>query len=228
LLTSHFRKTTPDTGSGSGSDTRPAPRTKAKAKEAKPVLQSKTKTSAAIDQAVTSGPLDYLAEVDPVYLAALPEDLRAEALAAHRQQQIRAKNLSLLRARKQAEREAAKNRPPPPVLRLPPRPPKPTFTAKGLSSLPDIKNQISAWVKAFEEEGPYDEDVTSLADYIGKVITEERDMEKAVACVKWFVWITGDGLGEYKNIQEWNRAVDVVKKAAQEGVKARGLGRIKL
>jgi DNA repair protein REV1 len=228
LLTSHFRKTTPDTGSGSGSDTRLAPRTKAKAKEAKPALQLKAKTSTATNQAVTSGPLDYLAEVDPVYLAALPEDLRAEALAAHRQQQIRAKNISLRRARKQAEREAAKNRPPPPVLLLPPRPPKPTFTAKGLSSLPDIKNQISAWVKAFEEEGPYDEDVTSLADYIGKVITEERDMEKAVACVKWFVWITGDGLGEYKNIQEWNRAVDVVKKAAQEGVKARGLGRIKL
>jgi DNA repair protein REV1 len=226
FITSHFRRTTPDAGSGSGSDSHSGPRRNAK--EIKPVIQSRTKIPVTSGPAMTSGPMDYLAEVDPSYLAALPDDLRAEALAAHRQQQIREKNLTLQKARKKAEREAAKNRPPPPALQLPPRPPKPTFTPSKLSNLPDVKDKIAVWVKTFKEEGPYDEDVTSLANYIGKVITEEQDMAKAIACVKWFAWIADNRLGEHGNEQLWKRAVDEVKKAAQESIKARGLGRIKL
>jgi DNA repair protein REV1 len=223
FITSHFRKTTPDVGSGSDTKTTPI---KSKSKRPGPKPKPKQPTSAA--PPTTSGPMDYLADVDPTYLAALPEELRAEALAVHRQQQIRAKNIALKQAQKRAEREAARKRPPPPTLKLPPRPPKPTFTTAKLSTLEDLRKAVTAWAKEFEEEGPYDEDVAALASFLGKVISDEKDMEKAVACVKWFAWVVDEELDENGNVDAWNKAVDKVGMVVQEAIKAKGLGRVKL
>jgi DNA repair protein REV1 len=224
FITSHFRKTTPDVGSGSDTKTTPVSKTNSKMPVPKPKVKQPTSAAAPI----TSGPMDYLADVDPAYLAALPEELRAEAIAAHRQQQIRAKNVALKQAQKRAEREAAKKRPPPPTLKLPPRPPKPTFTTAKLTTLADLRNAVTAWVKEFEEEGPYDEDVAALAAFLRKVISDEMNMDKAVACVKWFVWVVDEELEDTGNVDAWKNAVDKVGMVVQEAIKAKGLGRVKL
>jgi DNA repair protein REV1 len=217
FITAHFRKTTPDTGSGS--DTKVL--AKSKSPNPGPDLTKTLKTI------TTEIPYDPMIDVDREYLAALPKELRAEALAAHRQQHIRAKNMALKEFRKQADREAAKNRPPPPVYHLPPRTTRPTFTMAKLSTLADLRQALTEWVKEFEKEGPYEEDVTALARYLEQVVETEGDMEKAVACVKWLIWVIEDSKGQEFQKGPWCLAVDKLCAAVQDVVKKKGLGRIK-
>jgi DNA repair protein REV1 len=219
FITSHFRKTTPDTGSGSD--------TKSAVKSNPNPAPELTKLPKTVINVMNEIPYDPMMDIDQEYLAALPKELRAEALAAHRQQHIRAKNMALKEFRKQADREAAKNRPPPPVYHLPPRPNRPTFTMARLSTLSDLRQALTEWVKEFEQEGPYEEDVLALARYLEQVVEMEGNMEKAVACVRWLAWVVEDKDGNQFHKGQWGLAVDKVSAAVQDAVKKRGLGRVK-
>ncbi|EEH11488.1 conserved hypothetical protein [Histoplasma capsulatum G186AR] len=125
------------------------------------------------------------------FLAALPDDIRREVLEEHKRSRL--------------QKRAGLNLPPPtrrslfpkPAARvseqktisLPPRPEKPTFTSKKLSSLPELRKALDEWYGAFETEPPYDEDVTTLAKYLKRVVLEEKDIAKAVAVVGWLSWL---------------------------------------
>lgn len=179
--------------------------------------------------------------LDPEFLAALPEDIRREVLdqqrqtrlqrtggidlSLHQQQQQRAK-AAALRNKKGAEVDA------PRTLVLPPHPPKPTFTSAKLSSLPDLRAAIKAWHREFSDEGPYAEDIQALGKYLGDVVGEERDLDKAVSVVRWMDWVVREDVGEVGEVaavrDAWLVALGRVKECVQEAVRARGLGFVDL
>ena len=111
-------------------------------------------------------------------------------------------------------------------LQLTKPPDKPTFASQRLSSLPELRDATSAWVREFSSdgEGPDKEDVSALSDYLSKVISIERDMAKAIAVVNWLGLVI-----EYENFPSeavriaWEEALSALKQDVQVAVKGRGL-----
>ena len=168
------------------------------------------------------GAADSIAdEIAPDILAALPEDIRAEVLAQQKRERLK-KRSGLDLARRRNRPPQRRGALPARRLKLPQRPPRPTFTSKKLSSLPELRDAVSAWFETFADESPEDEDVEALVGYLKRVVLEERDMVKAVGVVKWLKWVVEEGNG----INIWAGAVKRVEDGVQEAVKARGLGRV--
>lgn len=133
-------------------------------------------------------------------------------------------------------------------LTIPPKAEIPTFTSKKLSTVDELRGAMSAWVEEFssgaadgsaggvederEDEkedtegviGPYDEDVEALSAYLGKVVSVEGNMDKAISVVDWIGWLVGE-LEERKQ-GPWVRVLDRLKEAVRDAVRARGLGEI--
>ncbi|KAI9673872.1 MAG: deoxycytidyl transferase [Caeruleum heppii] len=185
--------------------------------------------------------------ISPDFLAALPEDIRREVLAQNRLDRLaQQSNLAVSgpSARRSHHPPHQTNDPVPfqaqRRLRLPPRPPKPSFTTRHLTSLPELRTVISAWVREFETEGPYEEDVTALARYLGRVVDvkEEGDLDKARGVVEWLAWCvedrfrpsrTGDqdqsqAPGKREAGDQWKAALHHIQRTVQDAVRARGLG----
>ena len=171
-------------------------------------------------------------ELDADFLAALPEDLRQEVLDQQRNARLQRTggiDLSLhqrpkVRKKVAVDEEGA----PEAILQLPPRPSKPTFTSRKLSGLPDLRDAVKAWYYEFSDEGPYDEDIAALVKYLTDVISEERDMSKAVTLVKWMAWVVeqGQDVTSKQVHSAWERALDRVEEAVQSAIGDRGLGRV--
>lgn len=167
--------------------------------------------------------------IDPEVLAALPEDLRAEVLAQHRQARLQRTggiDTSLFQQRGAKAKAAAAAAVGPlerHVVRLPPRAKQPTFTSGGLKELGELRQAISAWYEEFEEEGPHEDDVSSLATYLKAVVKDERDVRKAVKVVAWVEWVVGEGDGG----DEWEDAVSVLRETVSGAARERGMGEVK-
>lgn len=132
------------------------------------------------------------------FLAALPEDIRREVLEDHKrnvylQQRPSNANVTVSAPRRVIQPKPPSQQPAQRRLRLPPLPERPTFTSKKLSSLSDLRDAVSAWHAAFADEGPFAEDVTSLSRYLRRVVTEEKDVDKAVSVINWLAWLVDDG-----------------------------------
>ncbi|KAL8826921.1 MAG: hypothetical protein Q9170_007219 [Blastenia crenularia] len=162
-------------------------------------------------------------EVSSDFLAALPEDIRREVLDQQRRDRLkRTSNLDLGANKKRIIRKDQKQ---PPAgqrrLQLPPKPPKPTFTAQKLTALPDLREAMRSWVEEFQDEEPFREDVAALVGYLKRVVGEERDMGKALAVVRWLKWLV-----EEMGVNVWKDAIGRIEDGIQEAVKERGLGRV--
>ena len=151
-------------------------------------------------------------EISPDFLAALPLDIRAEVLRQHHYHQRPVSRLRVMAAAATApvSANATSNNPKPKVknnvnrrvLRLPPQPPKPTFSTRHLSEPGDLRAAIKDWYVAFRDEGgPYREDVDALVGYLRRVVGEngtgetvgEGNMAKATSLVRWLEWVVEDG-----------------------------------
>jgi DNA repair protein REV1 len=145
-------------------------------------------------------------DLDASVLAELPSTIREEVLSNARREKALArtsKSRHQAWAAEKAVRERKVNR----TINIPDPPPKPTF--QKMSELEDIRNLISMWFDELREEGPADEDVDLLGNYLRKVVILEKDLRKAEAVVKWFLlccetaadewWASGRKLGEYVN-----------------------------
>lgn len=173
-------------------------------------------------------------EVSAEFLAALPEDIRQEVL----EEQKRARMLQRPRP-STASRPVSQPQPPAPIpvekrLPLPPLPPKPVFTSKRLSSLPDLRDAVSAWHSAFAAEGPYREDVESLCTYLRRVIGDEKDIDKAVSVVRWLMWLVNEdacqrGAGDNQTppsgqgAVSWADAIATMQESVQNALETRGM-----
>lgn len=80
------------------------------------------------------------------------------------------------------------------------------------------------WVHEFAEEGPYHEDVDALSTYLGRLVSEEADMRKAVGVVKWLEFVVGELEGEEEGREAWEDAVKRVKARVTRAARQRGLG----
>ncbi|KAI4279749.1 MAG: hypothetical protein LQ337_000029 [Flavoplaca oasis] len=166
--------------------------------------------------------------VSTEFLAALPEDIRREVVDQQRRSRLKkrggldlAANHSKKRiARKDQQTTAGQRR-----LQLLARPAKPTFTARKLSELPDLREAMKSWVKEFENEAPFTDDVDALRSYLMKVIQEEQNMSKAVAVVRWLKWLV-DEVDESNTTNGWYGAIARIEDGIQVAVMERGLGRV--
>jgi DNA repair protein REV1 len=171
------------------------------------------------------------ADLDPDFLAALPEDMRKEVIVEHKAAKLRAFRLALQKPRPGTSK-APTNVPALPgeqpqkrerVVKVPP-PPKATFTKQKISREKDLRSAMRDWVHEFEDEGPYPEDVDALSDYLGRLVSEEGDMRKAVGVVKWLDYIIGDLESAGRGKETWEDAVERVKAGVTRAARQRGLG----
>ena len=173
-------------------------------------------------------------EISDDFLSALPPEIRSEVLAQARRDRLQKRggiDFSTSKKIKKAQAAPAANTGQR-KLQLIPRPAKPTFTARKCSELPELREAIEDWFHEFVTDGPYEEDVDALIEYLRKVVQDEQDMAKAVAVGKWLAW-TIDAAGaanerqeNAKGIERWTTSLFKVQEGIQKALKGRGLGRI--
>ncbi|KAI2613588.1 impB/mucB/samB family protein [Hypoxylon fragiforme] len=141
-----------------------------------------------------------LDEIDPTFLAELPEEVRREVIADHRRQRAQRSGLSLPPKPKNPKpnnnnNNNNNNHPPQSntnTLPFPPRPPKLPFTTSALTSLPEIRDMLNVWHRETATEGPHGRDVQMLVSYLTRVVVDERDMDKALKLVRWLEYLVED------------------------------------
>ncbi|KAJ4992968.1 impB/mucB/samB family protein [Stagonosporopsis vannaccii] len=189
-------------------------------------------------------PMQEDGDLDPDFLAALPDDMRAEVLAEHKAAKLRTFRLALHQPRGSVPKPApsvpgggaagAALSLPRKVIRVPP-PTKPSFTKQKISREKDLRSAMRDWVHEFSAEGPYPEDVDALGKFLGRIVSEEGDMRKAVGVVRWLEYVVGDeevGYEERKSEGNktddgrdlWDDAVERVKAGVERAARGRGLG----
>jgi len=166
------------------------------------------------------------ADVSPDFLDALPEDIRREILEEQKRDRLK-KHAGLdLGTRKKkvhllpeglSGTEAGQR-----LLRIPPRPERPTFTARKLSAINEVRDAVSAWFEEFKEDGPFVEDVGAFITYLRRVVLDERDLEKAVTLTNWLSWLVGQASEAVRGI--WTAHFIKVQDEVQDAVRERGLG----
>ncbi|MCJ1395046.1 deoxycytidyl transferase [Xylographa bjoerkii] len=161
-------------------------------------------------------------EISAEFLEALPEDIRAEVLAQQRRDRLKKRGGIDILARRKPQRLPNQAPQGQRRIRLAPRGPRPTFTGQHLSSLPDLREAVSAWFEEFGDEEPYREDLEALVTYLRKVILDENDMAKAVSVAKWLGWI----VDQSSRAEYWGKSLRLVQEGVQLAVKERGLGTV--
>jgi len=161
-------------------------------------------------------------DLDPAFLAELPEDVRKEVIADHRRRRLAARSGLDAPNRRQpviSDPSAGQKR-----ISFPAPPPKIGFAQSGISSTQEIKDMVDAWHTETRADGPHRGDVEVLSRYLRRVILEERDMEKVTKVFKWLVLIVEQDGIEGKGLESWRRAVEDVKDSIQAATRERGLG----
>lgn len=165
-----------------------------------------------------------LGDLDPDFLAELPEDVRREVIEDHRRRRLAHRSGLSYQARRRQDDAGA----PPPRggqtrLQFPAKPHRVGFTQSGLTSAADVRDMVAVWHDATRQEGPHRADVDVFARYVARVVTEERDMEKARVLVRWLEWVVEEA-DEGPGKESWREAVGSVKTAVQGAMGERGLG----
>lgn len=171
--------------------------------------------------------LDVEEEISQSFLDELPEEIRAEVIAEQKRSRIAKAGLKLGAARRKARTVADLTPWGKRTVQLPPRDPIPTFTSRKLSTLAELRDAMSAWVKEFseaDEEGPFEEDVAALATYLGRVVADELDMQKAVSVVEWVSYLVADCSFRPGLLRDgWEKAITQLKVGVQAAVQQRGI-----
>jgi DNA repair protein REV1 len=167
--------------------------------------------------------------VSESFLAELPEEIRLEILAEKKRNRMKAKSgldLGTMK-RKPRIKDALTAVQGQQTVPLPPQPSKPVFTSRGLSTLEELRDAMSAWVEEYsgaDEAGPYDEDVSALGTYLSLVIGDEHDMDKAVSVIDWLTQVvTMQSFGDNRVGQAWTAAIASLRDHVQGAIHRRGL-----
>ncbi|KAL9622791.1 MAG: hypothetical protein Q9160_002910 [Pyrenula sp. 1 TL-2023] len=189
-----------------------------------------------VSKASTSalGPSERVSDVSDEFLAALPPDIRREVLDQQKRERLKQRSgLNLGTGRKKFTTHAHRQDEPAlpggqRKLQLPPRPERPTFTSKKLSSIQDLREAMTQWVGEFKDEGPWDEDADALISYLKRVVIEEKDMEKAVSVVKWVSWLVTEEVNGQDTVtpetrRSWADVCELMRQGVQSAVQSRGL-----
>ncbi|KAM0332476.1 hypothetical protein ACHAQA_002757 [Verticillium albo-atrum] len=178
------------------------------------------------EDACDVGGQEVLEELDPSFLAELPEDVRREIIEDHRRKRLAQKgglNFSAPARRYQPGEASNAQLAGQTKLNFPIAPAKIEFTGTGLSSFADVKDMLEAWHGQSKDDGPHRADVQVLEKYLARVVLEERDMNKVVKLVKWLDFLVSANPGDGPGKRGWQKAVVGVKGEVQAAVKQRGL-----
>ncbi|KAJ5316675.1 hypothetical protein PENANT_c019G09920 [Penicillium antarcticum] len=177
-------------------------------------------------------------EASAEFLAALPEDIRQEVLEEQKRTRMQQRPqpvapLQRPTSRGQGQTAHSAQAPVEKRLSLPPLPKRPVFTSQRLSQLPDLRDAVGSWHKAFAAGGPYSEDVTSLCTYLSSVTMEEKDLDKAVSVVRWLMWLVDEHSREQRPEEPhgsrlegtvtWDKAILTMESSVQGALEERGL-----
>ena len=182
-------------------------------------------------------------EVSAEFLAALPEDIRQEILEEQRRTRLLNQQQQQNPASIDSGPETDPEHPTLPsvpeekVLPLPPLPERPVFTSQRLTQLPDLRESVGEWHSAFAGHGPYSEDLEVLCVYLGRVIVDEKDIDKAVSVVRWLMWLVGEDSFEHglvgtqpprseQGFVTWPEAIEMLQTSVQTALEARGLSHV--
>lgn len=163
-------------------------------------------------------------DLDPEFLAELPEDVRKEVVADHRRRRL-ARRSCLDAPGRQARTPEADGALPGGQGRIefPAPPRKIPFASFGVTSTREVKDMLDAWHSESRQEGPHRGDVEVFEKYLAQVVIDEGNLEKVAVLVRWLnLLVEQDGGGEAGR-ESWRKAVAQVKDAVQEAVKHRGL-----
>ncbi|OAA73500.1 DNA repair protein, Rev1 [Cordyceps fumosorosea ARSEF 2679] len=184
-------------------------------------------TSFVTGHPIGNGFTDELGELDPEFLAELPEDVRREVMADHKRQKLAQRSGLDAASRRPAHTEASGSGLLPGRQRrieFPARPPKVSFSSTGVSSTAEMKDLLDAWHADTRSDGPHRGDVEVFERYLARVVGEERDMDKAATLVRWLdVLVEQDGDGG-SGRAAWRKSMEGIKEALQEALRKRGLG----
>ncbi|KAG5950123.1 hypothetical protein E4U53_005450 [Claviceps sorghi] len=188
--------------------------------------------------------MEDIEELDPDFLAQLPDDVRNEVVTDHRRRRMalrsgldapnRKHHVSDMDGRAAAAAATAAATTTTTTtgpagngqhkIRFPGPPRKVPFSSSGVTSTPEIKDMIDAWHSETRDEGPHESDVAVLEKYLVRVVKEERDLEKVVVLVRWLdVLVERDGQPG-RGGDSWRAAVRRVKAVVQSAVGERGIG----
>lgn len=174
-------------------------------------------------------PMEIIEELDPEFLAELPEDVRKEVIEDHRRQRLAQRSGLEAPARRAPHADAegvlpgGQRR-----IQFPAPPPKVSFTSSGVTSTREIKDMLDAWHSETSASGPHRSDVDVFEKYLVRVVEEERDMEKVAKLVKWLdVLVAQDSRGG-KGEKVWKKTIAGVKDIVQQAVTRRGLAPLDL
>ncbi|EPS37546.1 hypothetical protein H072_8779 [Dactylellina haptotyla CBS 200.50] len=166
--------------------------------------------------------------IDPTFLAELPPDIQEEVIAQARAEKklAKAKAASLAAAKKNL------SRPPPPLAsrlgfqqmqnlqrRVVSIPAKKKSLLQGASTINDVRNLITNWHNSARVEGPHVDDVEDVVGWLKGVVSEERNLEKAVSVVRWMEWVVGEAEGHL----EWEVTLEMCRIGVKEEAERRGL-----
>ncbi|KAI1457427.1 impB/mucB/samB family protein [Annulohypoxylon moriforme] len=172
-----------------------------------------------------------IGDLDPAFLAELPEEVRREVIADHRRLRAQRSGLDLpSKHNKKPDGDADENNAALPGgqtrLHFGPKPTKIAFTTNGLTTLPEIRDMLNVWHRETRDAGPHKRDVDMLEKYLVRVVVEEKDMDKVLKLVKWLGYLvedSGDEI-EYSGKESWREVLGHIKQEVQNAVKSRGLG----
>ncbi|KAK1452052.1 impB/mucB/samB family protein [Colletotrichum melonis] len=169
-------------------------------------------------------------ELDQAFLAELPEDVRKEIIEDHRKKRLAKRSGLLFNApRRQQNGESSDAAPAGQTkLHFPAPPPKMNFMGSAVKSIQEIKDMLEAWHDGTRYDGPHQDDVKVFEKYLVRVVSEERDMQKASKLVRWLDWLVEDDGSEGRGKQGWRKTVADIKAAVQRAVEQRGLGPVRL
>ncbi|KAH7163240.1 hypothetical protein B0J13DRAFT_615830 [Dactylonectria estremocensis] len=168
-------------------------------------------------------------ELDPEFLAELPENVRKEVIADHRRRR--------LAQRSGLDAPVRKHQTPDPEtfladgqhqIQFAALPPKISFANSGVTSTQEIKDMLDAWHMETQKEGPHRRDVEVLEKFLVQVVQEERDLEKATKLVRWLDLVVEQNERGGRGQRSWRRSVQSVKDAVQAAVRQRGMAPLKL
>ncbi|KAK5046432.1 hypothetical protein LTR84_008235 [Exophiala bonariae] len=173
---------------------------------------------------------EYASEdISESFLNELPPDIRAEVLAEQKRNRMKSRSgLNVENNRKKQKNIATES-----ILsrgqqklKLCKPPERPTFTSQKLSSLPELRDATSAWVREFsvDGEGPDVDDLAALSEYLVKVVSIERDMAKAVGVVNWLAMVVDYEKFKSPEVRRlWESAILRLKQDMQKAIASRGL-----
>ncbi|KAI9171570.1 DNA repair protein REV1 [Paramyrothecium foliicola] len=176
-----------------------------------------------------SAPEIEIEELDPDFLAELPEEVRREVLADYRRQRLAQRSGLDAPTRKQNGADLEGLLPGGQTkIHFPAPPPMVSFSGFDMTTTQEIKDMLDAWHAQTLDEGPHVRDVTVFENYLVEVVRVEKDMQKATQLVKWLDIVVNRGDLEGPGPEAWMRSLAGVKDKVQRAVKDRGLAPLKI